>query len=189
MDINNVDDRKFIEIKTSDIRPQGRHPEDILSNLCCNDFCFDDVQCGCMEGFLQSLKYRDEKRQRAVCLMGGMDARRQSISDWQKDQIVWWKGRAIHRQSSKYRQLVRDAFTAMYAWSARFRNVLMSTEGKELRYNSGKQDPYKTILTDQEFCKILTDLRVSKKMEYKSVRYPRLWPNSYGVEEDYISKK
>lgn len=74
----------------------------------------------------------------------------------------------------------------MYLWSARFRNVLMSTEGKTLLYNSGSTNPYKTILTDEEFCKVLTDLRERNLEDYKKYRYPRRWPNCYGVEEDYI---
>jgi len=45
-----------VRIKAANICAKGSHPEDILSNLCGNDFCFDDVQCGCMESFLQSLK-------------------------------------------------------------------------------------------------------------------------------------
>lgn len=65
----------------------------------------------------------------------------------------------------------------------RFRNALMETEGKQLLYDSGRKDPYKTILTDQEFCKILTDLREHHKGE--SLNYPRMWPSSYGVDEDY----
>ena len=47
----------------------------------------------------------------------------------------------------------------MFLWSARFRDVLMSTERKKLLYNSGKTNAYMTILTDNEFCKVLTDLR------------------------------
>lgn len=181
-----MDGRKYVDIKTENITPIGRHPEDILSNLCGNDFCFDDVQCRCMEGFLQSLKYQDEEQQRKVCLMNGTDARQDSNSTWEKSQILWWKGRPIKRQSSEFRRLVRKVYESMYEWSARFRDILMSTEGKELRYNSGQNDSHKSILTDKEFCKILTDLRASNKWAYRIVQYPRMWPNSIGVEEDYI---
>ena len=175
-----------IVIKTTDICAKGSHPEDILSNLCGNDFRFDEVSCGCMEGFLQSLKYQDMEIQRKICGMKGTEARQHSISEWQESQTVWWKGHAINRQSSEYNQLVRNAYVAMYLWCGRFRDALMSTVGKQLLYDSGRNDSHKTILTDQEFCKILTDLREERKDEYKRVLYPRMWPNWCGVEEDYI---
>lgn len=54
-----IEDSSVIEIKVSDIDPVGRHPEDILSNLCKNTFCIDEVYCQCMEQFLHSLKYKD----------------------------------------------------------------------------------------------------------------------------------
>lgn len=154
-----MDDSKFVDIKTANICPQGRHPEDILSNLCHNDFCFDDVQCGSMEGFLQSLKYQDVELQRKICLMGGMEAQEYSTSDWQKDQIVWWKGTAIDRQSEEYGQLVRRAYQAMFEQNEQFRTALMSTRGQKLFHSRGESNPFKTVLTENELCRILTDLR------------------------------
>ena len=175
-----------IDIKTGDINPVGRHPEDILSNKCHNDFCIDHIQCGSMEWFLQSLKYQDTCLQRKICAWGEADVLETLSSDWQDSQTVWWKGRAVKVGSKRYRRLIRKAYEAMYLWSARFRDVLMSTEGKELRYDSGCDDPCTTLLTDKEFCKILTDLRRANQRAYQTVLYPRMWPNSYGVEEDYI---
>lgn len=89
----------------------------------------------------------------------------------------------MDRQSTEYLEFVIEAYQSMFLWCARFRDALMKTDGKHLLYDSGKKDPYKTILTDQEFCKILTDLRERHKGE--SLNYPRMWPNSYGVDEDY----
>lgn len=177
---------KIIDIKVKDINPVGRHPEDILSNLCNNGFCLDGLQCGCMEAFLQSLSYKNEVTQRKVCVSDGREISRYINLDWQKDQTVWWKGHPYNRHESEYLKLVRCAFEEMYLWSARFRNVLMSTVGIKLICSNGNQDPFKTLLTDDEFCKILTQLRDSKIEDYKRYRYPRMWPNSYGVEEDYI---
>lgn len=178
-------DAKVINIKTADICPRERLPEDVLSNLCNNNFRIDDVDCRCMESFLQSLKHKDEKEQREVCFMDGIRAQQCSTSDWQKDQIVWWKGRAINRQSSEYRRLVRRAYSTMYEWSSRFRNVLMTTGRKKIKYDNGKHDSHTTLLTDKEFCRFLTRLRASKRLEYKLVIYPRQWPNCIGIDEDY----
>lgn len=182
----NKDDSCIIEIKVSDIDPVGRHPEDILSNLCKNTFCFDGVYCQCMEQFLQSLKYQDENIQIEICSSTFYDIEGDDTSDWRMDQILWWKGHPINRHSPEYHDFIYNAYMEMYLWSARFRNVLMSTEGKTLLYNSGNTNPYKTILTDEEFCKVLTDLREKNMEDYKKYIYPRRWPNCYGVEEDYI---
>lgn len=177
---------KIINIKVKDINPVGRHPEDILSNLCNNGFCLDGIQCGCMEAFLQSLSYKDEVTQRNVCESDGHEISRYINLEWQKDQIVWWKGRPYNRHEPEYLKLVSSAYEEMYLWSARFREVLMSTVGMNLVCSSGNQDPFKTLLTDEEFSKVITQLRDSKLEEYKCCRYPRMWPNSYGIEEDYI---
>ncbi|PWL60354.1 MAG: hypothetical protein DBY35_08580 [Bacteroidales bacterium] len=174
---------QLVVIKTTDICAKGRHLEDILSNFCNNDFCYDGVQCKCMAAFLQSLKYKDEKQQRDICFTFGDCVSKYSNADWQKDQIVWWKGLPMDRQSPEYLDFVNEAYQSMFLWCGRFRNALMETEGKQLLYDSGRKDPYKTILTDQEFCKILTDLREHHKGE--SLNYPRMWPSSYGVDEDY----
>ncbi|GEM_PF-3170481 len=175
----------YVKIKTADICTKGRHPEDILSNLCGNDFCFDGVQCGCMESFLQALKYKDVELQRKICLMKADEARRYSTSDWQKEQMLWWKEQPINRQLPEFMALVCNAYEQMYLWCERFRDALMSTMGKQLLYDSGRNDPHEAILTDMEFCNILTDLRESRKKEYGRCIYARRWPNSYGVDEDY----
>ncbi len=172
-----------IEIKTDNICAKGRHPEDILSNLCNNDFCFDGVQCGCMESFLQSLKCQDADEQRKICILGGGEIKEHPIYSKETDKTFWWKGRSFERNSPEFEDLIRSAFEAMYLWCGRFRDALMATLGKQLRYDSCTGN---TILTDQKFCKILIELRENRKDEYKQCIYPRLWPNSYGVDEDYV---
>lgn len=49
----------------------------------------------------------------------------------------------------------------MFEQNERFRAALMETRGKELYHSRGERNPYKTILTEQEFCAILTELRDS----------------------------
>lgn len=56
-----------LETNTLDMRSNGLYPSNVLSNLCSNAFVFDGVECGSMEGFLQSLKCKDEERQRQIC--------------------------------------------------------------------------------------------------------------------------
>lgn len=42
--------------KAIDIWSKSQYPANVLSNLYDNSFCYDSVECGSMEGFLQSLK-------------------------------------------------------------------------------------------------------------------------------------
>lgn len=145
--------------KAIDIWSKGKYPSDVLSNLCSNGFHFDGMVCGSMEGFLQSLKRKDINKQRQICSMKGKNARKMTSTGWQTDQIVWWKGNAIGRQSEEYLQLVKRAYTAMFEQNERFRIALMSTRGMTLYHTGGEKNPYKTILTEKEFCQILTNLR------------------------------
>lgn len=145
--------------KAVDIWSHGPYPADVLSNLCSNSFKFDGVLCGSMEGLLQSLKHKDKNKQLQLCQMKGRNAKKMSTTGWQTDQIVWWKGNAIDRQSQDFLKLVKAAYAEMFRQSERFRTALMSTRGKKLFHSRGESNPYKTILTEQEFCDILTELR------------------------------
>ena len=166
------------ETNTLDIRSNGLYPSNVLSNMCSNGFRLDGMVCGSMEGFLQSLKRKELDKQRQICSMRGGNARKMSVTSWQTDQIVWWKGKAIDRQSGEFTALVRKAYNAMFEQSERFRTALMATRGMILYHTKGKSNPYKTILTEQEFCSILTELRENhdhrnktQELIAKSVRY------------------
>lgn len=180
-----LQEEKTVRIKTENVCAKGRHPEDILSNLCGNDFCYDGVQCGCMESFLQSLKYNDVNVQTRICLEKADYVKKYDAPDWQQDQILWWKGQPLDRHSTQYTEFIYSAYESMYLWCGRFRDALMKTVGKQLLFDSGKFNPKETVLTDSEFCSVLTKLRDNKEGEYGRVLYSRRWPNSYGVEEDY----
>ena len=147
--------------KALDIWSKSPYPANVLSNLCCNEFCFEEVPCGSMEGFLQSLKYQDVDKQRQVCSMNGKNAKNMTSSHWQIEQIVWWKGSAINRQSKEFQELIRRAYKAMFEQNEHFRKALMSTRGMKLYHSQGEQNSYKTILTESEFCSVLTELRES----------------------------
>lgn len=169
------------ETSTLDIRSKGLYTSNVLSNLCSNGFRLDGMVCGSMEGFLQSLKRKELDKQRQICSMKGGNARKMSVTSWQTDQVVWWKGQAIDRQSEEYQRLIRRAYQAMFEQSERFRAALMQTRGITLVHTSGEPSSYKTILTPTEFCGILMDLRDSydlrdktKELEEKSIRRKKL---------------
>lgn len=161
------------ETNTLDIRSNGMYPSGVLSNLCSNGFRFDGMICSSMEGFLQSLKHRDLDKQRQLCQMKGGNARKRSVSSWQTDQIVWWRGEPIDRQGNAYQVLLRRAYQAMFDQNERFRAALMTTRGITLVHSTGETDPYKTILTPQEFCDVLTEIRDNYDQRDKHIDRPK----------------
>ena len=176
------------ETKTLDIRSNGQYPSGVLSNLCSNGFRFEGMVCGSMEGFLQSLKQQDRDKQRQICSMKGGNARKRSVTSWQTDQIVWWKGLAYDRQSDDYQKLIRRAYQAMFDQSERFRAALMQTRGITLIHSSGEENPYKTILTEQEFCTILTEIRDNYDKRDKGIeRKKRVFVDMDNVLVDFES--
>ena len=140
------------DANTLDIRSNGMYPSGVLSNLCSNAFRIDGVLCNSMEGFLQSLKHQDPTKQRQLCQLKGGNARKRSVNSWQTDQIVWWREQAIDRQSNEYQLL-----------------LLMATRGITLIHTTGETNPYKTILTASEFCRILTELRDNYDIRDKQI--------------------
>ena len=176
------------ETNTLDIRSNGLYPSGVLSNLCSNGFRFDGVLCGSMDGFLQGLKQQEKSKQLQICQMKGGNARKRSVTSWQTDQIVWWKGQAYDRQSEDYQKLIRRAYQAMFDQSERFRAALMQTRGITLTHSSGETNPYKTILTAQEFCTILTELRENYDKRDKCIgRKKRVFVDMDNVLVDFDS--
>ena len=174
--------------KAIDIWSKSDYPADVLSNLCSNGFRLDGMVCGSMEGFLQSLKQKDKDKQRQICSMKGKNAKKMTSAGWQTDQIVWWKGVAIDRQSEEYGKLVRRAYQAMFEQNERFRTALMSTRGQKLFHSRGESNPFKTILTENELCTILTKLRDNYDKRDKGVeRKKRVFVDMDNVLVDFES--
>ena len=174
--------------KAVDIWSKSDYPADVLSNLCSNGFRFDGMVCGSMEGFLQSLKQKDKDKQRQICSMKGKNAKKMTSTGWQTDQIVWWKGVAIDRQSEEHKQLVRRAYQAMFGQNERFRTALMSTRGQRLFHSRGESNPFKTILTEDELCTILAELRDNYDKRDKGVeRKKRVFVDMDNVLVDFES--
>lgn len=159
--------------KAVDIWSKSDYPADVLSNLCSNGFRFEGMVCGSMEGFLQSLKQKDKDKQRQICSMKGKNAKKMTSTGWQTDQMVWWKGVAIDRQSEEYGQLVRRAYQAMFEQNERFRTALMSTRGQKLFHSRGESNPFKTILTESELCQILTEMRDNYDKRDKGIEHKK----------------
>ena len=167
-----------------DIWSKSEYPADVLSNLCSNGFRFDGMICGSMEGFLQSLKQKDKDKQRQICSMKGKNAKKMTTTGWQTDQVVWWKGNPIDRQSQDFFNFVSAAYMAMFEQNERFRTALMSTRGKTLYHSRGEQNPYKTIQTEPELCQILTSLRDDYDKRNKHLGSIKIVFEEDGTEEE-----
>lgn len=142
-----------------DIHSKGSWPSYALSNFYPHQFEFDGVQCGSMEGFLQSLKTNDKDRQILVCALSKKEAKQRSTDTWKKEQNVYWNGKTYNRHGNQFQFLIRRAYRAMMKQCPRFRDSLAASGSKKLFHSIGKTNPRETILTENEFCSILTELR------------------------------
>ena len=91
------------EDNTLDIRSNALWPANVLSNLWEKPFVFEDVECGSMEGFLQSLKYPESEKQKTVCILYGNRSKnagklKDEKKAWFHKQLLYWKDIAIPRQ-------------------------------------------------------------------------------------------
>lgn len=137
------------------------YPASALSNFAGHRFILDGVHCNSMEGFLQSLKFKNPDMQIHVCTLIGKAAKfKGKPKKWWKTQALYWMGVKIDRHSDAYQILIDRAYTAMYAQSDSFRRALSATCGATLTHSIGKNDTNRTILTEREFISRLNSLRM-----------------------------
>ena len=146
-----------------DIHSKGDYPSCALSNFAGYEFCVDGVKCSSMEGFLQSLKFRNTAKQRQVCLLVGIEAKnasRRGFSQlrWRVTHNLYWQGRRMSRYSDEYQQLLDRAYSEL-AQNEEFVNALKSSCGNALVHSIGKTNTKETILTEYEFVSRLEILR------------------------------
>ena len=111
-----------------DIGSKSDYPASSLSNFAGHRFWIDDIECYSMEGFLQSLKFKEPEIQKEVCKLIGKKAKFKGKSKkWFRTQTLYWKGKEIKRSSMEYQELLDRAFQAMYNWSESFRKALIAS--------------------------------------------------------------
>lgn len=146
-----------------DINSRSEFPYYILSNFSDTNFELDGVQINSMEGFLQSLKVKDPDIQKEICLMDGKHAKGMGKKQNKKRNYdfkhLWWQGQKIDRESEQYQDLLKRAYKARYDADEDFQFALEWSKGRVLRHSIGETDPKRTLLTQNEFCSILTELR------------------------------
>jgi hypothetical protein len=132
-----------------------------LSNLIVRPFTIDGIACMSMEGFLQSLKYEDQDKQKYCCTLHGHYARKygQKAPDWRINQTLYWRGVHLDRHDEHYRDLIWRAYSLLFAQSDGAKHALLSTGNERLIHSVGHSNPRETILTAKEFCDILMTIR------------------------------
>jgi hypothetical protein len=98
-----------------DIGAGNGYPQSALSNFAPHPFVIDGVQCNSMEGFLQSLKFESQDMQQFVCTLVGKTAKfRGKKKKWYRTQTLYWRGKAIKRDSEEYQNLLNKAYNELY---------------------------------------------------------------------------
>ena len=143
-----------------DIYSKGEYPSNVLSNFYPNEFTFDGVKCGSMEGFLQSLKYRNAKKQQKICTLSGKEAKKKGKYKflWKLTGNIFWQGKKIKRTSNEYKLLIQNAYKAL-SQNQEYINAIKATDNKTLIHSIGSHDERKTILTEEEFINVLNYIR------------------------------
>ena len=83
---------------------------------------------------------------------------------WYRDQMLYWQGEIYPRDSQAYQDLLDRAFAAL-ATNEGFRKALLATGNANLTHSIGKNKITETVLTRQEFCSRLMNIRERIKKE------------------------
>lgn len=148
-----------------DIGSGNTYPSCSLSNFAPHPFVIDGVECASMEGFLQSLKFKNPEIQVEVCKLVGKAAKfKGKKKKWWVNQILYWKGVPIKRESQEYQDLLDRAYEEL-GKNTGFRKALLATGDSTLTHTVGKRDMTHTVLTVQEFTSRLLKLRQKFQQE------------------------
>lgn len=147
--------------KAVDISSDGRYPGAMLSNFAQYEFTFRGKRFLSMESLSQGLNFETAETQNGVFERVSVKAKlRGKKRKWYLNQTLYWQGTPMKRDSEEYKNIVREAFYAL-AENIDFQQSLLATDSKRLYHTMGKSDPTRTILTEEELCGILTEVRIS----------------------------
>lgn len=157
-----------------DISHSSPHPFYKLSNFAVNPFVIDGVEVSSMEGFLQSLKFRDAEKQKEVCALSALQANEMGENEvkWKKHQELWWNGRPYRRLRREYLDLLDRAYYLMMDANPSFATALKLTGDEELTHEIGEKSRRSFVITQREFCLLLTRLRHSLKPDLLNQERP-----------------
>lgn len=147
-----------------DIGSGNGYPSAALSNFAPHPFVLDGVEIASMEGFLQSLKFKNIDMQKYVCTLVGKAAKyKGKDKKWWQTQTLYWQGKEYKRDSKEYQLLLNRAYNALYQ-NEGFKKALEASKPSILTHSIGKNDESKTVLTQSEFCGRLMKLRIGIKL-------------------------
>lgn len=150
-----------------DIRSRASGAAGRLSNYTKRHFIFDGIQCGSIEGVLQSFKCPDSDKQAEICaLSGGWAKHAGSQYEWKEKQRIYWKGQEYPRRSQEYQHLLDQLYLSVYEQDENFRNDLDSIRGKKIDHRMGLSNPSETVLTRHEFVFRLQSLVEGKLQQH-----------------------
>lgn len=142
-----------------DIGSGKEYPSNALSNFAPHPFVFDGVECNSMEGFLQSLKFKNFDMQTEVCKLVGKAAKLKGKNKkWYNDQKLYWNSVEYGRSSKEYQDLLDRAFNAL-SENTSFQKALIASGKATLTHEIGKSKENETVLTKREFISRLNKIR------------------------------
>lgn len=118
--------------------------------------------CSSLEGALQALKFDKPRVAESVCSLVGMQAKRRGRGrnrEWKRRQKLWIFGVSVDRKSDEMWDVHRYLYASLWVQNASFRDDLRATGDAVLRHSMGRRDERETVLTEREFCRLLTWLR------------------------------
>src|SRR5262245_14495653 len=111
-----------------DIGSGKAYPASALSNFAPHPFVLDGVSIASMEGFLQSLKFRNPEMQKHVCTLVGRAAKAKGRGkDWQRTGTLHWLEREIDRFGPEYQDLLDRAFETLFTTNRSARAALLAS--------------------------------------------------------------
>ena len=148
-----------------DIKAGNKYPAGALSNFAPHPFILDGVQCNSIEGWLQSLKFKEPEMQEHICTLVGLKAKRAGKGkNWQRTQTLYWRGQPIKRDSDEYQDILDRAYVAMFTQNQKARKALLATGSAKLTHSIGWHKENETVLTKREFCSRLMNIREEFRM-------------------------
>lgn len=148
-----------------DIGSGKGYPSSALSNFAPHPFEVCGVYCASMEGFLQSLKFKNPKMQVDVCKLVGRKAKfKGKRKKWWTTGKLYWMGKTFDRFGKDYQQFLDHAFFRL-SKNTKFQKALLASGDAVLKHSIGKRKQSETILTRSEFCGRLTKIRTRLKGE------------------------
>jgi len=131
----------------------------VLSNLFPRIILIDGITYHSLEAFFRGLCWNGSQSvlENEIAILSGLNAWRirYVLPDWRQKQILYHNGKEIPRESEEYQRLLEYAYDCMFEQSIIFQNALRKTKGKILMHTLGNHNPKETLLTEEEYMRML----------------------------------